>query len=430
MMVRKLLQRLIAISNKVKLLIFISFCLAAMGLAVYMENYGQQEQLKITQKVLAEKLGKRRISAKEASEPLKLPLSAEDSVNIQLTIDSDLQEHMEKLFLRYKPDYAAFVAIDASTGKVLALTDFSKTGHEENLALRSTFPAASIFKVVTSAAAIEEGGLDPHSRIPFNGSTTSLYKKNINFKVNRWTRFVSLENALARSINSVFGKIAAHGLGHQVMQRFANAFYFNSDINFDFDLDESHAEVPEDMFGLAESGSGYTRQQTISPIHGAMIAASVINKGWMPKPYIVESVANAEGKILYQHVNKPSRPTMLASTAERLAEMMEKTILIGTARKHYRDYRRHPVLSNLFIGGKTGSLTGYKPRGKYDWFVGFAQDEANPERKIAFASMIINGKFWRVKSSFLARQAVLQYFRDTKRVSIAKRKNARTKASL
>lgn len=413
--------------QKPKYMIFISFSLLSLGLAIYIAEKSEDVQIEVTRNLLADKFGHRRFHANDASKPVDIRLRNGSTVSAQLTINHKLQSHIEMLFNRYRPDYAAFVAMDAETGQILAIADYSKKGHEGNLAIRSSFPAASVFKVVTSAAAIEDGGLAPHSRIPFNGSATSLYKRNLDFRVNRWTRFVSLENALARSINSVFGKIAAHGLGQQVLQRYANSFLFNKEIDFDLPLQESSADVPQDQFGLAESGSGYTRDQTISPVHGAMIAAAIINDGWMPKPYLVESVSDQNGDVLYEYKKQANRPTVLASTAQQLASMMEQTIVRGTARKHYRDYRRHSVLSNLFIGGKTGSLTGYSPRGKYDWFVGFAQDKNNPGRKIAFASMIVNGKFWRVKSSYLARQIILKHFEDYRPVNLAHKKRRESK---
>ena len=99
-------------------------------------------------------------------------------------------------------------------------------------------------------------------------------------------------------------------------------------------------------------------------------------------------------------------------TARSLAMIMEHTVTQGTARKEYRDYNRNPVLSKLFIGAKTGSLSGIAPAGRYDWFVGFAQVSGNPRQKIAFASMIVNRKYWKVKSAHIAREVILEHFRN------------------
>ncbi|RKZ24167.1 penicillin-binding protein, partial [bacterium] len=60
------------------------------------------------------------------------------------------------------------------------------------------------------------------------------------------------------------------------------------------------------------------------------------------------------------------------------------------------------------VGGKTGSLTGSNPRGRYEWFVGFAPLEA-PE--VVVAVLIVNGKYWRLKSSYLALKVMEEYLK-------------------
>jgi hypothetical protein len=112
-----------------------------------------------------------------------------------------------------------------------------------------------------------------------------------------------------------------------------------------------------------------------------------------------------QGGVLFHPMEK--------DTAKSLSMIMENTITRGTARKEFRDYNHHPVLSKLFIGAKTGSLSGPSPAGRYDWFVGFAQSSTNPKKKIAFASMIINRKYWKVKASHVAREAIIEHFQKS-----------------
>jgi len=363
----------------------------------------------ITRKDITSALDKMRVNTKHLLKPLTLKIKNNEYVAIP-TLNLSLQKKVEKIFRKYKPLYAAFVAMDPETGKVLAMADYSKDGSKENLSVKATFPAASVFKLITSAAVINENKLSPSSKIPFNGSYTTLYKKNLNYNVSRWTRYIRLEDALAKSHNSVFGKIAIHGLGRKLLQKYADAFGFNKKINFDIPVETSVVIVPEDKYGIAESGSGFTKRQTLSPLQAAMIASTIINKGITPTPYFIENVFDDDGDIIYESKPKPFGQPISISTAKTLSKMMERTITKGTARKNYRDYKRNRILSKLFIGAKTGSLSGNEPRGKYDWFVGFAQAKADPKQKIAFASLIINGKFWRVKSSYVARQAILEYF--------------------
>ncbi len=369
---------------------------------------------------IAQLLGPRRLTSNHLRMEY-FPVSSEDKqYNVHFTLDKELQEKIESLYERYNPVYAAFVAMDPETGKILAMVDYSTESSEENLNLKASYPAASIFKVVTSAAALGEGKITPHARFAVNGRYTTLYKSNLRDTVNRWTRFISIEEAFAKSVNTVFGKIAMNKVGPAVMQRYANGFAFNQTIDFEMPLQMGSAIIPtDDEFGLAESGSGYTKRQTLNPIQGSMIAAAIINGGKMPSPYVVESVTDASGHILYEaEVNKNLLRPVDQETSRSLAMIMENTITRGTARKEYRDYNHHPVLSKLFIGAKTGSLSGTEPAGKYDWFVGFAQSSSNPKKKIAFASMIVNRKFWRVKASHIAREAIIQQFKNVENGSI------------
>jgi hypothetical protein len=87
---------------------------------------------------------------------------------------------------------------------------------------------------------------------------------------------------------------------------------------------------------------------------------------------------------------------------------MKVTVKQGTAARSFRGFFKRE-LAELDVGGKTGSLTGDEPKGRDDWFVGFADDG---HRKIAIAALTIHKKFWRVKSSYLARRAIETLYRD------------------
>lgn len=374
-------------------------------------------------KILQKRLEKREIAAmlggqRLTSNHLKMdyfPVTAQgEQYNLHFTLDKELQERIEALYERYDPAFAAFVAIDPETGKILAMVDHSAGGHEGNLALQASFPAASIFKMVTAAAALGEGKIPPNARFPVNGRYATLYKSNLRDTVNRWTRYIGIEEAFAKSVNTVFGKIAMNRVGPAALQRYADGFGFNQHVDFEMPLEMGTAIIPtNDDFGLAESGSGYTPRQTLNPIQGAMMAASIVNGGRMPNPYLVETITRADGSQIYEaEASENAVRPVDRDTAKSLAMIMEHTITRGTARKEYRDYNHHPQLSKLFIGAKTGSLSGTKPAGKYDWFVGFAQSSANPKKKIAYASMIVNRKYWKVKSAYIAREGIIQYFKS------------------
>lgn len=351
--------------------------------------------------------------------PDRLSLDLDDGLSgefiPQYTIDPILQSESERLLRRYKPDYGAIFMMDADTGRVLAWESFQKSAREPvNLISRATYPAASVFKVVTATAAVDDAGVDPSHKIRFNGGNYTLYRKNVlSDKINRWTRAVTLREAFAQSYNTAFGRLSLEKLSPETLGDYAGRFMFNEKIPSDFPVDMGVAEIPaESGYELTEAASGYNRKNRMSPVQGAMIAASVINGGRMVMPYIVEELRDQEGNIAHQAKILDNGLIMTPESAESVRELMEETILRGTSRKTFRGLVKDRRFRELTMGGKTGHLTGDNPRGRVDWFVGYASDG---NRRIALAALTVNKEYWTVKSSYLGQTLFRKYFEPVMR---------------
>jgi penicillin-binding protein A len=280
-----------------------------------------------------------------------------------------------------------------------------------NLALKASFPAASIFKVVTASAAVDKAGVSPEHRIGYNGGNYTLYKKNVlSDKVNRWTRFITLKEAFARSINTAFGRLSLESLEPKDLSEYANRFMFNQEIPTDFNVETSQASVPSEKgFELTEVASGFNRFNTLSPVHGAMLASTIINDGKMLVPYIVDSLENSNNEKIYKAQVLERGQILRPESAAKVRQMMEQTVLMGTSRKTFRKIVRDKKYREIEMGGKTGHFSGLNPKGRNDWFVGYASDE---EDKIAIAAITVNVKKWTVKSSALGEMMFRKYFKD------------------
>jgi cell division protein FtsI/penicillin-binding protein 2 len=321
------------------------------------------------------------------------------------------QHQMEKLFQQYKPDYGAFVAVDATTGAILSLVSYTRQRKETgNLVLKATFPAASIFKVVTAAAAIDQKKANPNTIVPYTGSNHTLYKRNLSQKFNpRWARHVTLREAFARSINSVFGKVGLYILKPQELNEYAKRFQFNQAINADISVQPGTFYLEEnDDYKVAEAASGFSRMAQMSPLQGALMAASIVNDGMMMEPHLVSELKKESGEVVYRAEVKELGQVMAADSAKNLRVLMKETVVRGTSQKSFRDLLRKKRLKEVEMGGKTGHLTGLSPKGNYDWFIGYATDG---KKKIALAALTINEDTWRVKASYLARQFFEKYFK-------------------
>jgi len=337
---------------------------------------------------------------------LSLEGSASDNqVLLNYTIDTSSQAYIQKLFEHYKPDYGALVAMDAETGEIISMVSYTKNDHLElgNLALRATFPAASVFKVVTATAAVDKFKLSPETIIQFQGRNHTLYKRNVlSARVNRWTRRVTLKEAFAKSINTVFAKIGINHLNPDVVEDYAGRFKFNEPITTDVPVQMGHATLETtDAWEMAEVASGFNRRSTMSPLQGALIAAAVVNDGKMMSPYVVDSMYSHTGELLYQSTPVVESDVMSAESAKKLRVLMRATVTSGTSRKMFRDLVRAPAFEEVEFGGKTGSLRGRDPVGKTDWYVGYAKDG---DRKIAVGAITVHRKYWTVRSAYLARK--------------------------
>lgn len=332
----------------------------------------------------------------------------------QYTLDLESQRLMDGLFQTYKPDYGAFVAIDAKTGKILSLLSYSRQPNDMgNLSLKATFPAASVFKLVTAAAAVDQNKARPDTVIAFNGANHTLYRRNVTQKdMNRWTRFMTIKEAFAKSVNTVFAKIGVFVLKPNEIQDYARRFKFNEPIHADVPVEPGTITLEEgNDWSVAELASGFNRVALMSPLQGALMAAAIVNEGRMMEPFVVESLSDGPGNVVYTAATKTASTTMSAGSALQIRSLMRETVAAGTSRKSFRPLLRDSRYRDLEVGGKSGSLRGDYPKGKCDWFVGYAM---NGDQKIAVAALTINEDQWRVKSSYLARRFIEDYF-DPKR---------------
>lgn len=332
-------------------------------------------------------------------------------VSVEYSTHEGLTEEMLKLLHQYQPDYGAFVAMDATTGKILSLISYAEDDKwvPQNLALRATFPSASVFKVVTAAAAISERKMNAGSIVSFNGRAHTLYRKNIfQDSTNRWTTHMTLKDAFARSVNAVFGKLGVFIVGPTELKSYAEKFGFNRKLASDLPVQEGKASITEDPWEIAEAASGFTRLNTMSPLQGALIAAAIANEGKLMEPYIVSSLKNSDGEIVYTGTPTLSSVVIEPQAAAEMKILMGETVSSGTSRSAFRGFKKSS-LGYVEVGGKTGSLTGNDPEGRYDWFVGYG---TSGEHRLAVAALVISKEYWKVKSSYLARRAIEIFFQE------------------
>lgn len=333
------------------------------------------------------------------------------SLQIETTLNPSLQNYLHNAMQTRWARYIGIVVMDAWSGQVFAMVGYDHYQPWKNPCIDTAYPSASLFKIITSAAAVEKLDYNPQSTICFNGRQHTLYRFQLRERRNRWTRRISLRDSFARSINPVFGKIGANYLGREKLLEYSARFGFNQRISFDLPVAMSHVKInPYNHYQWAEIASGFNRETSITPLHAALIASSVVNRGELPEPFMVEKVTNNKGKLLYKPYLKAKRKIISPRTAAIINDLMRATISSGTCRKTFRGYRRDKILSKLNIGGKTGSICNKSRTAKFDWFLGFAEEKEGLE-KIAVATVVAHEKYIGKRASYYARLAMKQYFK-------------------
>ncbi|UCH22317.1 MAG: hypothetical protein JSU83_03485 [Deltaproteobacteria bacterium] len=328
---------------------------------------------------------------------------------ITTTLDSNLQKYINRLLKRSRTLQAAVVILNPSDGRILAMANRDTVGNTDNLCLKADFPAASLFKIVSAAAALEAAGYTLDQALSYQGSRHTLYKYQLKDSKGPYSAPTNFRKAFANSNNSVFGKIGIYALGQKIIEEYAEKFLFNKSIPFDLPVAVSTAEVPEDDFGLAEIASGFNKRTLVSPLHAALLSAMVVNSGGMKTPWIVSSIADGANKIVYSARNSVLNSPIDKKTAADLKTLMQYAASYGTTRSAFRKLRRQKTFADFVLGAKTGTINDKQDRFKYDWITAFAL-APDGARGICVGILAVHGEKLGTRATEFARAIINYYF--------------------
>ena len=330
-----------------------------------------------------------------------------DGGRAELTLDPRLQQSTENLLRAFQIPFGAAVVVSIPDGRVLALVGQSaadpRLGASE-LALRAWAPAASVFKVISATALVENGVLGS-TRTCYHGGVSSILADNLVDLPAIDRRCDTLAFGLGKSQNAIIAKLATQHLSADELTRVGRSFGFEEAIPFDLPVEPSHLDVPGDGLEFARTAAGFWHS-TLSPMHGALLAAAIANRGQMPAPTLIDRAVGRDGRPLAPAMATP-RHVVDATAAREVGRMMELTTRIGTAKGTFRDKRGRRLLP-FEVAGKTGTLSAETDHGYvgYSWFVGYAPAE---RPTIAFAVVLGNNPNWRIKATYVGRHIVSEY---------------------
>jgi len=350
-------------------------------------------------------------------------LESHSGNDIFLTIDKNIQLVAEKALLKTVTKHGAAVAIDPWSGKILAMA--SVPGYDSgesivqllndpelplfNRAIQGGYPAGSIFKVIMSLAAIEEGKIQPDTEFKCNGK---FRLGNKEFKC--WKRHQTQDfwGGVAHSCNVYFFNVGLL-LGNETIIRYANALGLGEKTKVDLPFEDgglipTQAWIQKENLTWYEGdtvnlsiGQGYV---LLTPIQAAQMIASVANEGTIWQPYVVQRIVGPNGKLIME--KEPGVKKQVSVKPETwgiLKKALVGVVEEGTGRGIYR--------KDLVIAGKTG--TAQNPHGEdHAWFVAYAGYPDSPP-KIAVAVFVEHGGHGAESALPVARAIVREAFRDS-----------------
>jgi cell division protein FtsI/penicillin-binding protein 2 len=330
---------------------------------------------------------------------------------LKTTVNPKLQSYVDALLERSKTIEAAVMVINPRDGRVLVMSGHDQNGVAAGVCLKADYPAASLFKIVSAAAALESAGYSPDKTLYFRGRRHTLYKNQLKQEHAGTTSKTLFRKAFAVSNNAVFGKLGIYVIGPQIMTEYAEKFYFNRPIPFDIPVAVSATEVPSDEYGLAEIASGFNKRTRLSPLHATMLACAVVNEGKMVAPWIIESVTDSSRTVLYEAERRDLAAAVSKQTAADLKLMMEDAVVYGTGRRTFRKLRRKKFFESFEFGLKTGTINDVTDKFKYDWVTAFAV-ETNTNNAICVGVVAVHGEKLGTRATELARAVIDYKFRS------------------
>lgn len=326
--------------------------------------------------------------------------SQESSLNISLTVNESLEKSLRAKMSSLDLDMASVVMLRPETGEVMAMVSTDDFSSEQPLALQATFPAASLFKIVTAAASIELGGVKANTEIFYRGGNTKLNKGNYQPNASLDSRKTTLSQAMSKSNNPAFARLALTQAGGGSLEDYARGFGIGELTTFEVPVGQGSFPVIEDDYQLARVGAGFG-EVLISPLRAALVAQTLANDGVLMQPWIIRDIRTGSGERIHLGSAREVGRAILPSTAKEIEKTMRGTIKSGTARKPFRG-------KDWSMAAKTGTLSGTKPKGRYHWFIANFPAE-KPE--ISLATLVIDQGGARINGSGLARHAIDVYTR-------------------
>lgn len=314
-------------------------------------------------------------------------IAAENGYDINLTIDVNIQgiveRHLAEAVTDYECDSGIAIAMDPSTGKILAmadypsydcndpntvdeslvddwetLTDEKKWDYRYTLwkpkAVTNLYEPGSVFKIITSAIALEEDITDTDIINDTFYCEGSVKFEGEDKPITCWSKYPyhkhqTLRQALENSCNPAFMKLGLQ-IGAETSYKYYEAFGFFSKTGISLSGEPKYGGIFYDLEKIKPielAVMSFGQRFTITPLQMITAAAAIANDGVLVQPQIIDKITNTDTGEVTTFKTTEIRQVVSKETADKVASMMESVVNDGTG------YRAQ--VSGYSIGGKTGT---------------------------------------------------------------------------
>ncbi|PKR86963.1 stage V sporulation protein D [Heyndrickxia camelliae] len=321
----------------------------------------------------------------------------ENGLNLKLTVDTKIQTIIERELnnaeKKYNPDGIIAIAMDPNTGEILGMSsrptfnpaeykNVPQEVYNRNLPIWSTYEPGSTFKIITLAAALEEGKVDLEKDSFYDPG----YVKVGGATLHCWRRgghgSESFLEVVQNSCNPGFVELGER-LGKNTLFKYIRDFGFGQKTGIDLSGESSGILFNLNKVGPVElATTAFGQGVSVTPIQQVAAVSAAINGGTLYQPFIAKELDDpATGKVMMKKTPVAKRKVISEKTSKEIRHALETVVAQGTGKNAYVDSYR--------VGGKTGTAQKAK-NGRYLEnnyvlsFVGFAPAD-DPQIVVYFA---------------------------------------------
>ena len=322
---------------------------------------------------------------------------AKDGLSVVLALDETIQHFAEKAALetlvKNKAKNVSILIMDPNTGDLLAMAskpDYDPNNPREpldpklkeqwkdlpqqelekkwydmwrNFPINDAYEPGSTFKIITSAAGLEENVVTPETPFYCDGFITDI--PGAKLKCWRWYNphgAQTFTQGVQNSCNEVFVALGRK-LGNDRMYKYIKGFGFGETTGIDLPGEQAGIipHSPQSMKEINLATISYGQGIAVTPIQLITAISAVANGGNLMKPRIVKELIDTDGNVVHSFEPEIRRKVISKETSETLLGILETVVSKGTGKKAY--------VPGYRIGGKTGTaqkvIDGKYAQGKY-----------------------------------------------------------------